>query len=376
MSDFRWMNSALHFAGRGLGRTAPNPPVGAVVVSADGEGVGRGWHQRAGEPHAEPQALAEAGERARGGTLYCTLEPCCHHGRTPPCTDAIIAAGIRRVVYGLTDPDPRCAGGGAEILRQAGLTVEQNLLQGEIAELYEPYVQHKTTGRPFVTLKLALTLDGKLATRSGDSRWITGDKARALVHRWRDQSDAVLVGLGTVRADDPQLTAREDNPDGRQPLRVIADTQARTPPMALAVTGPGQCLVAVGESAPPERVQALRDAGAEVVALPAPDGHVRLADLMAHLGARDVMSVLCEGGAGLAAALVRAELVDKLRLFYAPKIIGAEGVSGIAALGLDRMGQAVRLDLREVQRIGEDVLTTAYPHDQRSTNNGQPCSPD
>ncbi len=363
VSDARWLQSALQLARRGLGRTSPNPPVGAVIVADDGAVVGQGYHPRAGEPHAEALALRAAGERARGATLYCTLEPCCHHGRTPPCTEAIIAAGVRRVVYGLTDPDPRCAGGGAEMLRQAGVEVAQNLLEGGIAELYEPYVKHKITGRPFVTLKLALTLDGKVATRTGDSRWITGEPARALVHGWRNESDAVLVGIGTVLADAPQLTAREGNPDGRQPLRVIADTQAQTPPAAQVVTGPGQCLIAVGPDAPGERVEALRDAGAEVVSLAAEAGHVSLPALLALLGERDVMSVLCEGGPGLAAGLVRAQLVDKFRLFYAPKLIGAEGLPGIGELGLERMAEAVALDPRgwPPRLVGEDILVTAYP---------------
>jgi len=357
------MRGALRLARRGRGRTAPNPPVGAVVVGADGTVVGRGFHPRAGGPHAEALALHEAGAAARGATLYCTLEPCCHHGRTPPCAAAIIAAGVERVVYGLTDPDPRCAGGGAQALREAGVAVEKNLLPGAIAELYEPYVQHKTTGRPFVTLKLALTLDGKVATHTGDSRWITGEKARALVHRWRDEADAVLVGVGTVLTDDPQLTARPAPRDRRQPLRVIADSQARTPPGAHAVTGPGTCLIAVAAGAPAARVQALRNAGAEVVTLPAEGGRVSLPALLAHLGQRDVMGVLCEGGPRLAAGLVQAQLVDKLRLFYAPKLIGAEGLPGIGELGLERMAEAVTLDARghRADLIGEDLLVTLYP---------------
>ncbi|MCE5238891.1 bifunctional diaminohydroxyphosphoribosylaminopyrimidine deaminase/5-amino-6-(5-phosphoribosylamino)uracil reductase RibD [bacterium] len=357
------MSSACRLARRGLGRTSPNPPVGAVVVGPDGTLLGRGWHRRAGEPHAEPLALGEAGESARGATLYCTLEPCCHQGRTPPCTDAIIAAGIRRVVYGLTDPDPRCAGGGAEMLRQAGLVVEQELLRGRIAEHYEPYVKHKTTGRPFVTVKLALTLDGKVATASGDSRWITGEQSRALVHGWRNESDAVLVGVGTVLADDPQLTVRPAPRDGRQPLRVIADSRAVTPPRSRVVTGPGGCLIAVSEGAPERRVRALREAGVEVIELPATGQHVSLAALMAHLGQRDVMSILCEGGPELAAGLVKARLADKYRLFYAPKLVGAEGLSGIGPLGLERMDEALAVELRQgtPRRVGNDLLVTAYP---------------
>ncbi|MEN6547499.1 MAG: bifunctional diaminohydroxyphosphoribosylaminopyrimidine deaminase/5-amino-6-(5-phosphoribosylamino)uracil reductase RibD, partial [Armatimonadia bacterium] len=240
----RYLQRAVELATRGLGRTAPNPPVGAVIVNTAGEIVGEGFHPRAGEPHAEALALRAAGDAAAGADLYCTLEPCCHHGRTPPCTEAIIAAGVRRVCYAMQDPDPRCAGGGAEALRAAGLEVSGPHVDETVTELYEPYLRHKQTGLPFVTLKLACSLDGKVATRTGDSRWITCEASRALVHRWRDQSDAVMVGIGTVLADDPRLTVRlaEDAPSSvgrglvpgqdRQPLRVVVDSTARTSPEA------------------------------------------------------------------------------------------------------------------------------------------------
>jgi diaminohydroxyphosphoribosylaminopyrimidine deaminase/5-amino-6-(5-phosphoribosylamino)uracil reductase len=273
-----------------------------------------------------------------------------------------VAAGVSRVVYAVTDPDPRCAGGGAGVLRGAGLEVASGVLEAEVAELYEPYCQHKRTGLPFVTLKLALTLDGKAATRTGDSRWITGEPARASVHRWRDEMDAVLVGVGTVLADDPQLTARGPQADGRQPLRVIADSHARTPVTVQVVTGPGHCLLAVGPEAPADRVQALTAAGATVVDVGCDqDGELSLPGLLAELGRRDVMSVLCEGGPTLAAALVQRSLVDKYRLFYAPKLAGGDALSGLGALGLDKMSEAVGLQLRDVERVGEDLLLTAYP---------------
>jgi diaminohydroxyphosphoribosylaminopyrimidine deaminase/5-amino-6-(5-phosphoribosylamino)uracil reductase len=362
--DERFMRRALQLAALGLGRTAPNPPVGAVVVR-DGQVVGEDFHPRAGEPHAEALALQEAGARARGADLYCTLEPCCHQGRTPPCAEAIIAAGVARVVYAFSDPDIRCAGQGEERLRQAGLEVTAGLLRDAAQELYEPYMKHKTTGRPFVTLKLALTLDGKAAAADGSSRWITGEAARRLVHQWRNEADAVMVGSGTVLSDDPQLTVRPEPTDGRQPLRVIVDTQVRTPLQARVLSEPGRCLVAVGQALLPARQAALEQAGAEVLPLPEAGGHVDLAALMQALGQRDIMSVLCEGGPTLAAGLVRAGLVDKLRLFYAPKLLGETGRDGLGNLRLTTMAEALPLRLAGVESLDPDILVTAYP-----------CSPD
>jgi len=362
MNDLELMAQALQRARCGLGRTSPNPPVGAVIATAREGLIASGYHHRAGEPHAEALALQEAGERARGATLYCTLEPCCHHGRTPPCAQAIVDAGLARVVYAVTDPDLRCAGGGEALLRQAGVEVASGVLAADVAELYEPYFKHKRTGLPFVTLKMALTLDGKAATKTGDSRWITGEPARALVHRWRDEMDAVLVGVGTVLADDPQLTARGPKLDAREPLRVIADSLARTPVTAQVITGPGQCLIAVGPNVPAQRVSALRDVGAEVVAVGSrEDGRLALPELLALLGRRNIMSVLCEGGPALAAGLVHAGAVDKYRLFYAPKFVGADGLTGIGLLGVEQMSQATGLQLRGVERVGDDILVTGYP---------------
>jgi diaminohydroxyphosphoribosylaminopyrimidine deaminase / 5-amino-6-(5-phosphoribosylamino)uracil reductase len=362
MNDSEIMARALQEARRGLGRTSPNPPVGSVIAAPDGRIIATGHHACCGQPHAEAVALAEAGERARGATLYCTLEPCCHYGRTPPCAEAIVAAGVARVVYAVTDPDPRCAGGGEAVLRKGAIEVTSGVLESEVLELYEPYFKHKRTGLPFVTLKMALTLDGKAATRTGDSRWITGEPARELVHHWRDEADAVLVGVGTALADDPQLTARVAKADDREPLRVIADSQARTPVTAKVVTGPGNCLIAVGPEAPAARVEALAAAGATVVEVGlGDDGKLSLPALLAELGRRDIMSVLCEGGPTLAAASVQQGLVDKYRLFYAPKLIGADAQTGIGPLGIERMSEAKRLQFRDVGRIGEDILITAYP---------------
>ena len=361
MAGEQYMRRALELAARGLGRTSPNPAVGAVVVR-DGGIVAEGYHRRAGEPHAERVALLAAGDSARGADLYCTLEPCCHHGRTPPCTELIIASGLRSLWYASTDPDPRCAGQGAAMLSAAGVEVHPGLLAGEADRLNEAYFRHKSSGLPFVTLKLAMSLDGKVATRTGHSRWITSETARELVHQWRDQSDAVMAGVGTALADDPQLAVRPEPADGRQPLRVFVDSRARTAVTARALSREhGACLVAASEAAPADRVEALRAAGAEVLILPEAAGRVDLAALMSELGRRDVMSVLCEGGPGLAAGLVARGLVDKYRLFHAPLLIGAEGLSAIGPLGLDEVGHGPHLTVDDVGLIGPDVLVTAYP---------------
>lgn len=358
------MQRALQQASRGLGRTAPNPPVGAVVVKDD-RIVAQASHPGPGQLHAERLALMAAGEAARGADLYCTLEPCCHHGRTPPCTEIIIASGIRRVWYGSFDPDPRVAGQGEATLRAAGVTVTAGCLVADTDTLYEPYRQHKRTGRPFLTLKLACSLDGRVATASGHSRWITGEATRRRVHVWRDQSEAVLVGVGTVLADDPQLTVRPAPEDGRQPLRVVADSQARTPVTARLLREPGPTLVAVGERAPKERVAALRAVGADVVALPLAGGVLDLAALLEALGQRNVMGLFCEGGPTLATALTTKGLVDKFRLCYGPQLIGGDGQPAFGRLGVQTMDGAPRLRVAQVEPSEDDIVVTAYP-----------CSPD
>lgn len=367
--DEVFMVRALELAARGLGRTSPNPAVGAVVVR-DGEIVGEGFHERAGAPHAEPTALAQAGERARGATLYVSLEPCRHHGRTPPCTEAIIRAGIRRLVYACEDCDDRCAGEGARTLAEAGIEVACGPLAEQALRLNEAYFKHKRTGLPFVTLKLALSLDGKTATAEGESRWITGPAARERVHRMRDRSDAVMVGIGTVVADDPALTTRLPE-GGRNALRVVVDTAARTAPTARVITGGGPpgCVVAVSAAAPEDCVAALERAGAEIITLPLadyPDGSgqlgVDLPALMAELGRRDIISVLLEGGPTLAATAVGAGLVDRLVFFYAPLLIGgAEAPSALGDLGIVKLADAPRLRIGAVERVGEDIMVEGYP---------------
>jgi len=358
--DYRFMTRALELARLGLGRTSPNPPVGAVIVK-EGRIIAEGYHRAAGLPHAEAEALAAAGPQARDADLYCTLEPCCHHGRTPPCTEAIIAAGIRRVVYAYQDPDPRCAGKGAATLQTAGIIVERGLLASWAVELYEPYVKHKRTGLPFVVLKLAMTLDGKVATATGQSFWITAEPARRLVHQWRNEADAVMIGIGTALTDDPLLTVRAGNADLRQPLRVIVDSHARLPLQARMLQQPGQTLIAIGPEAPRDKEEALQAAGAETLRLPKAEQGLDLNALMEALGQRNIMSVLVEGGPTLAAGLLKAGLVDKFRFFYAPKLMGASGRAALGELQVTQLSEARRLRLQRVQLVGEDILVTAYP---------------
>jgi len=367
------MGRALELARRGLGRTSPNPAVGAVVVR-DGAIVGEGYHRRAGEPHAERVALANAGEAARGARIYVTLEPCCHHGRTPPCTDAIVEAGIVSVIYALQDPDPRCAGRGEATLRAAGIDVLGGLMAEEAGRLLEGYIRHRRTGRPLVTVKLAMSLDGRIATRTGDSRWISGEQSRGIVHALRDHCDAVMVGVGTVLADDPALTTR-DVPSGRDALRVVVDSRARTPASARVIHGDSDagCLIACTNAAPSDRVQALRDAGAEVPALPERAGHVDLGALMDELGARGALNVLIEGGGGLVAGALEAGVVDRMMLFYAPIVIGGEdAVAGVGGAGVARVADAPKLRDVTTRRVGDDLLVEGYLTPKAELR----CSPD
>ncbi|MBX3023372.1 bifunctional diaminohydroxyphosphoribosylaminopyrimidine deaminase/5-amino-6-(5-phosphoribosylamino)uracil reductase RibD [bacterium] len=357
--DADYMRQAIALARRGLGRTSPNPPVGAVVVNR-GRVVGRGWHRRPGAPHGEAAALADAGARARGATLYVTLEPCNHHGRTGPCTEAILAAGVRRVVFGARDPNPRVRGGGAARLRRAGVEVLPGVERPACEELIAAFTSLVRRGRPLVTLKLAATLDGRIATRNGDSRWISGPTARRLVHQWRDEMDAVMVGIGTVLADDPQLTCRRRG--GRDPLRVIVDSRLRLPASALVLTkdaAPATVVATVISSG--RKLAALRARGATVLSLPGRGGRVSLRRLLEALGQRGIASVLLEGGATLAASALREGFVDRLALFVAPRLIGGDGRPMLASLGVRHLGEAPRLRLLGADRVGDDWLLRAVP---------------
>jgi diaminohydroxyphosphoribosylaminopyrimidine deaminase/5-amino-6-(5-phosphoribosylamino)uracil reductase len=353
-ADVALMRQALGLARRGLGRTSPNPAVGAVVVRR-GQVVGRGFTRPAGGPHAEVVALADAGRAARGATLYVTLEPCAHHGRTPPCVDAVLAAGIERVVLGCRDPNPRVRGNGAERLRRAGVEVATGILESECAEAIRFFAKHAATGLPWATLKLAASLDGRIATHDGDSRWVTGEAARRYVHRLRNWHDAVLVGAQTVIADDPALTCRLRG--GRDPLRVVLDGRLRIP-LGAGIVGAGT-LVLTGRGTKASKVAALRRRGVEVVELPHRGGVIAWRDALAEIGRRGLCSVLVEGGGGTAATALRGGGVDEVLFFYAPKLVGADGQPMIGPLGVSRMARALALTDAHWRRLGPDLLLRA-----------------
>ncbi len=353
--DALWMRRALRLAARGRGHVSPNPLVGAVVVKR-GRVVGEGYHQQVGGPHAEVHALRDAGGKARGATVYVTLEPCCHHGRTPPCTEALIAAGVARVVAAVGDPDPRVNGRGVKALRKAGIEVEVGVLEREARRLNEAYFKRVTTGLPFVSLKAAMSLDGKIATATGESKWITGEKARAFGHRLRAEHDAVLTGIETVLADDPELTVRLAR--GRNPLRVVADSRARTPATARIIHADDRpAIIAVTDRAPASRTRALAAAGAEVWTLPAHEGRVDLEALLRRLAEHGVQSVLLEAGGTLAAAALAANLVDRLYLFVASCLVGgAHARTPVEGPGAPRLDECWRVQNLRTRRVGEDVL--------------------
>ena len=361
-----YMKQALALAGEALGTTSPNPAVGAVLVK-DGQVVGEGYTQPPDQAHAEIVALRQARDRARGAVLYVTLEPCCHQGRTPPCTSAIMAAGVAEVHMALGDPNPLVDGKGRHALEQAGIQVVVGEEEAAAGKLTEAYLKYIRTGLPFVVAKFAASLDGKIATRTGDARWITGEAARRRAHELRGTSDAVMAGVGTVVADDPQLTARDDQdrPLDHQPLRVIVDGQGRTPVTARLFQEPGKVLIA-GAHIPQRRTRALERAGAEVLELPAEDGSVDLRALLAALGQREVAAVLVEGGGKLLGALFDRKLVDKVVAFLAPVIIGgAEAVPAVAGAGSGTIAEAFRLQDVETEQVGEDLMVVGYPAEKR-----------
>lgn len=350
-----FVRRALELGRLGLGRTSPNPAVGAVIVR-DGMIIGEGYHQQAGLPHAEIEAMRDAtfrGHDPRGATLYCTLEPCCHTGRTGPCTAAIINAGIARVVVGAGDPNPLVNGKGIAALREAGIEVIEHILEDESAVLIAPFARHISTGMPYVTLKSAMSLDGKIATNAGESKWISSEQSREEVQHLRNESDAVMVGIGTALADDPRLTCRL--PEGRNPLRIVVDSKASLSPSCRMLRESGKTIVATTAGADPQKVAALESAGAEVLVCSTKDGRVDLRDLLSRLGKRDVQSILVEGGSELAASFIEEGLADRLLLYVAPKIIGGAGKSPIGGKGISRMDQARIASKMSVRRIGEDL---------------------
>ncbi|EGK57357.1 riboflavin biosynthesis protein RibD [Centipeda periodontii DSM 2778] len=358
--DESYMREALRIAEYARGRTSPNPLVGAVIVR-DGAIVASGWHRAAGEPHAEIHALRMAGELARGATLYVTLEPCAHHGRTGPCAEAVIAAGLARVVIALSDPNPLVAGRGIHLLTAAGIEVTTGICEDEARRQNEIFLKWVTTKRPFVTLKTAMTLDGKIASHTGASQWITGAAARARVHAYRNEYDAILVGIGTVLADDPSLTTRLEHGTGKNPLRIVLDSEARTPLDAkLVADGAAPTIIVVSERADHRRVNLLRACGAEVVTLGAQ--RVDIAALLDYLGAREITSLFVEGGATVNWSLLAGGSVDKVHAFIAPMLMGgAEAKTPIGGTGFDSPQAAFRLHDMTVEQLGTDILVTGYP---------------
>jgi diaminohydroxyphosphoribosylaminopyrimidine deaminase/5-amino-6-(5-phosphoribosylamino)uracil reductase len=362
MNDHDYMRLALDLAAKGRGWTSPNPLVGAVVVK-DGRIVGRGFHQRAGGPHAEVNAIDDAGDQARGASLYVTLEPCNHFGRTPPCTQKILAAGIRRVVVAMTDPNPGVKGGGNTALEEQGLDVICGICENEARLLNEYFITWVTTGRPFVTVKCAATLDGRIATRTGDSRWVTGPASRRFVHRLRHAVDGIMVGLETVKSDDPSLTTRLEGEAGADPTRIVLDTRLSMPVTAgmLHQASKAPTWVVCGPDAATRRRKALADAGARVIDASLKAGRIDLSALMDQLGRMGITSLLIEGGGGVIGSAFAAGIVDKVCFFYAPKILGADdGVPICRGTGPASMNQSIPVHDLSVVRFDADVMLQGY----------------
>jgi diaminohydroxyphosphoribosylaminopyrimidine deaminase/5-amino-6-(5-phosphoribosylamino)uracil reductase len=361
-ADHRFMRRALALAAKGVGQVSPGPLVGCVIVSPSGEVVGEGFYVYENLKHAETYALEQAGERARGATAYVSLEPHAHHGRTPPCTDALINAGVSRVISPIEDPNPRVSGKGFAHLRAAGVDVAVGLLAREARQLNEKYLHFMATGRPFVHLKLAASLDGKIATRTGESQWITGPESRARVHELRYEYDAILVGAGTALADDPLLTDRSGKPQRRPLARVLLDESLKIPVNAklIATAGKAPLIIFAGQKAESAKLDLLRSSGVDVVC---DESNGRDLDaVLSELSARSIQSVLVEGGAGVAGKLLEAGLVNKVSFFLAPIIIGGRDAPGaIGGAGVERLADALKLHNLEIVRRGEDIEVTGYP---------------
>ncbi|MBQ7723760.1 MAG: bifunctional diaminohydroxyphosphoribosylaminopyrimidine deaminase/5-amino-6-(5-phosphoribosylamino)uracil reductase RibD [Selenomonadaceae bacterium] len=354
MTDEIFMREALRIARNAEGRTSPNPLVGAVIVR-DGKIIAEGWHRAAGTPHAEIHALNMAGELAKNSTLYVTLEPCSHFGRTPPCAKAIVAAGIKRVVAAMTDPNPKVAGRGFDILRAAGVEVDVGILEDDARKLNEIFLKYITEKLPFVTMKFACSLDGKIATASGESQWISGIESRRFTHHLRDINDAILVGVGTVLADNPTLTTRLV--EGKNPVRVILDSNARTPLNSNVVTDKSaRTIIAVTENVPQEKISALETHGVEIITAGSGE-RVDLNILMRKLAEREITSVLVEGGGTVHFAMIKAGLVDKIFAFIAPKIIGGKNaLTAVEGAGIENLSDAFELNNFTAQKLGDDIL--------------------
>ena len=358
------MAMALQLAEQGRYTTDPNPCVGAILVRNQTI-IGTGYHQRAGEPHAECHALAAAGSQAQGTTLYVTLEPCCHQGRTPPCTQALIAAGIQQVVVAMQDPNPQVAGKGIATLRAAGIPTRVGLLETEARALNPGFIQRMTRGKPLVRLKLAMSLDGRTAMSNGESQWITSPAARADVHRLRAASSAILTGIGTVLTDDPALTARPDNgipTEHRQPLRIVLDSQSRMPAQAKMLRLPGQTLIITSPAIPNEQRRALQTAGAEITCLPLSEhNRISLPHLIPHLAKRELNTILIECGPTLAGSILQSDIADELIVYLAPCLLGDQARGLVTLPGLQQLAQRLSFQLIETQPIGPDLRLTLHP---------------
>jgi len=359
-----YMELALSLAKLALGQVSPNPAVGAVVVKDDIV-VGQGYTQPPGSPHAEVSALKQAGEQARGGVMYVTLEPCCHYGRTPPCTQATIAAGITEVHLAMLDANPLVLGRGKDELEREGIRIYVGEHEAEAKEINEAYTKFITTGVPFVTAKFAISLDGKISTKSGDSKWISGSEAREYIHNLRYSADAIMAGVNTVLADDPQLTARCCGGRGgtarKQPLRVIVDSKGRTPLTAQVFSEPGKTLLALGRVVKPEEKSAFAEAGAELLELPSAEEWVDLGKLLKALGEREITSVLVEGGGILIGSLFDCRLVDKIIAFIAPIIIGGkEAKTAVEGKGVNKVVDSFKLEHISIEKLGEDLIVSGY----------------
>ncbi len=358
-TDTKYMKRALTLARKGIGRTSPNPAVGCVIVK-NGAVIGEGWHRKAGEAHAEINALAMAGAESRGADVYVTLEPCSHTGRTPPCSDALIRAGVKRVVAGMLDPNPLVSGRGFAALKKAGIETSCGICEDDCRAVNLPFIKHVTTGIPYVTYKCAMTLDGNIATITGESRWISCEESRKYVHRMRSRMDAVMVGVDTIIADNPQLTVRHVR--GKDPLRVIVDTRLRTPESVSVLNGElsSRTVIATTESNPRVHLRYLKQ-GVTIIVCEEFDGRVSMEDLLQKLGTMGVQSVLLEGGSRLAGTMLQSGLIDELVIFIAPKVIGSNGFAPFTLQGITSMSQAIKLDFTTVCRSGSDIVVTARP---------------
>lgn len=363
MTDRDYLRLALRLAAKGRGRTSPNPMVGALIVKG-GKIVGKGYHKKAGSPHAEVLAIEEAGEKLEGATLYVNLEPCCHYDKkTPPCTDTIIKAGIKRVVLSMVDPNPKVSGKGIEILRTSKIEIIKGILEEDARRLNEAYIKYITTGLPFVILKIASSLDGKIATAQGESRWITGERSRRLVHRLRDEMDGVMVGIGTVLADDPMLNVRLPNKKGNDPHRIILDSDLRIPLTAKILNMPSlaKTYIVTTTGAPEDKITALKEKGAEILIADSEEGYIDIPSLMKRLGGLGVMSLMIEGGSETNASVLRSGIMDKVIIFIAPKIIGGHDSKGwVGGRSPHRLADALRLKDLRIKRIGEDIMIEGY----------------